>query len=255
VLTVLLHGFPETSRAWRWQTSRLGETGLCAVAPDLRSHSPDGARPSDIADYRLDAVCEDVLDLAEALGHKSFHLIGHDLGGIVAWYLAAHHPARVRTLTALSTPHLAPFARALHDPAIQRVPPFPLFRQPAPAPEQVMLANDAAALRAAYAGLEPEDADYYVSAFSTPGVLTAGLNYFRAIDYDQWFTLPEVNVPTQFIWGAEDPYLDDSTACATAEHVKGSYRGVPLKGIGHWVPETARDEVTRMLLEHISAAV
>ena len=116
-----------------------------------------------------------------------------------------------------------------------------------------MLANDAAALRAAYAGLEPEDADYYVSAFSTPGVLTAGLNYFRAIDYDQWFTLPEVNVPTQFIWGAEDPYLDDSTACATAEHVKGSYRGVPLKGIGHWVPETARDEVTRMLLEHISS--
>jgi len=116
-----------------------------------------------------------------------------------------------------------------------------------------MLANDAAALRAAYAGLEPEDANYYVSTFSKPGVLTAGLNYFRAIDYDQWFALPKVSVPTQFVWGAEDPYLDNSTACATADHVKGNYHGVLLKGVGHWVPETARDELTHMLLEHISS--
>lgn len=250
-LTVLLHGFPQTSRAWRWPTERLGEAGKRAVAPDLRGHSPAGARPPDIADYRLDAVADDVIELAEALGHNSFHLVGHDLGGIVAWYLAAHHPERVRTLTAVSTPHLAAFAAALHNPALTRLPPFPLFRQPAPAAEQILLADDAAALRAAYAGLEPEDVGHYVQTFRGPGVLTAALNYFRAIDYDQWFALPEVTVPTQFVWGLEDPYLADSTARSTAEHVKGTYQAHRLDGVAHWVPETARGEITRLVLEHI----
>ncbi len=250
-LTVLLHGFPQTSHAWSWQTERLGEAGQRAVAPDLRGHSPAGPRPPDIADYRLDAVGDDVLDLAEALGHTTFHLVGHDLGGIVAWYLAAHHPERVKTLTAVSTPHLAAFAAALHNPAITRVPPFPLFCQEGHAAEQILLADDAAALRAAYAGLAPENEDYYVRTFREPGVLTAGLNYFRAIDYDQWFALPQVTVPTQFVWGREDPYLADSTAQTTAEHVKGSYQAHPLDGVGHWVPETARSEVTRLILEQI----
>ena len=53
-------------------------------------------------------------------------------------------------------------------------------------------------------------------------------------------------MPTQFVWGAEDPYLADSMARSTAEHVKGSYRGVPLDRVGHWVPETAREQVTKL---------
>jgi pimeloyl-ACP methyl ester carboxylesterase len=250
-LTVLLHGFPQTSHALRWQTAHLGEAGQRAVAPDLRGHSPAGPRPPDIADYRLDAVGQDVIELAEALGHDTFHLVGHDLGGIVAWYLAAHHPERVCTLTAVSTPHLAVFAAALHDPAVTRVPPFPLFRQPAPAAELIMLADGAAALQAAYTGLAAQEVSYYVQTFQRPGLLTAALNYFRAIDYEQWFALPRVTVPTQFVWGVEDPYLADSTAEATAEHVKGSYQAHPLDGVAHWVPETACGELAGLLLEHI----
>jgi pimeloyl-ACP methyl ester carboxylesterase len=251
LLTVLLHGFPQTSHALRWQTAHLGEAGQRAVAPDLRGHSPAGPRPPDIADYRLDTVCQDVIELAEALGHNTFHLVGHDLGGIVAWYLAAHCPERVRTLTAVSTPHLAVFAAALHDPAVTRVPPFPLFRQPAPAAEQFLLADDASALHGAYAGLAAEDVNYYVQTFQRPGLLTAALNYFRAIDYEQWFALPRVTVPTQFVWGVEDPYLADSTAQATADQVKGSYQAHPLDAVAHWVPETAPRELTRLVLEHI----
>jgi pimeloyl-ACP methyl ester carboxylesterase len=250
-LTVLLHGFPQTSHALRWQTAHLGKAGQRAVAPDLRGHSLAGPRPPDVADYHLEAVGRDVIELAEALGHDSFHLVGHDLGGIVAWYLAAHYPERVRTLTAVSTPHLAVFAAALHDPDVTRVPPFPLFRQPAPAAESIMLADGAAALQAAYAGLAAEDISFYVQAFQRPGLLTAALNYFRAIDYELWFALPRVTVPTQFVWGVEDPYLAASTARATAEHVKDSYQAHPLDGVAHWVPETAPRELARLILDHI----
>ena len=113
------------------------------------------------------------------------------------------------------------------------------------------MADDAAALRGAYTGLAADDVNYYVQTFQRPGLLTAALNYFRAIDYEQWFALPRVTVPTQFVWGVEDPYLADSTAQATAEHVKASYRAHPLDAVGHWVPETAPRELARLLLEHI----
>ena len=54
----------------------------------------------------------DVLDLADALGAERFHLVGHDWGGQVAWLTAAHHPDRVASLTVLSRPHPAAFARS-----------------------------------------------------------------------------------------------------------------------------------------------
>jgi hypothetical protein len=48
-----------------------------------------------------------------------------------------------------------------------------------------------------------------------------------------------------------DPFLADSPARSTGEHVKGSYRALPLERIGHGVLETARDELTHLVLDHI----
>jgi pimeloyl-ACP methyl ester carboxylesterase len=44
-----------------------------------------------------------------------FHLVGHDWGGQLAWLIAARNPDRVATLTMLSRPHPAAFARALAE--------------------------------------------------------------------------------------------------------------------------------------------
>src|SRR5579859_1780504 len=93
---IVLHGFPETSRALRAQVAALADTGYRVVAPDLRGFSA-GARPRAVAAYRLAEVAADVLNIAAAQGATQFHLVGHDLGGIVAWAVAARHPAAVLT--------------------------------------------------------------------------------------------------------------------------------------------------------------
>ena len=55
----------------------------------------------------------DVVAIADRLDAETFHLVGHDWGGVVAWRLAGQQPERVATLTAVSTPHPRAFARAL----------------------------------------------------------------------------------------------------------------------------------------------
>jgi pimeloyl-ACP methyl ester carboxylesterase len=250
-LVLLLHGFPQTPRAWSTQVEALGSAGFRAVAPALRGFGAGPAPvPPKISDYAQPLVAADVLGIASALGADCFHLVGHDLGGIVAWDLAGRHPRSVMTLAVASTPHLTPFAAALDAKVATRLPPFEFFRQ-VEVPEQAMLAGGAAALRASYAGLEEEAVEEYAAHFSAPGALTAALNHFRAFDYAEWLALPAAPMKTLFVWGVDDPYLAEETAMASADHVSGELRALPLEGIGHWVPETAADEVTDLLLEHL----
>lgn len=51
--------------------------------------------------------------VADAVGADSFHLVGHDWGGALAWSVAAAEPARLRSLTALNCPPIQMLQREL----------------------------------------------------------------------------------------------------------------------------------------------
>lgn len=250
-LVLLLHGFPQTAQAWNGQVEALGAAGWRAVAPDLRGFAAS-ALPETVGRYTQDRIRADVFATADQLGADQFHLVGHDLGGIIAWDIACRYPDRISTLAVASTPHLAAFATALES-RQQPLPPFDLFRQPGIA-EQLMLADNGAALRASYSGLDPAAIERYVTHFSSPGVLTGALNHFRAFDYADWLTLPAAPIPTLFVWGSADPFLAQSTARATREHVTGPYTEVELNGVGHWVPELALGQLTDLLVHHLQTS-
>src|SRR5262249_34072348 len=101
---VLLHGFPQHAGAWDKVWPSLVDAGHWVVLPDQRGYSP-GARPPDGRASSATELAADVLALLDELGLAAAHLVGHDWGGGVAWGLASAAPDRVRTLTAVSTPH------------------------------------------------------------------------------------------------------------------------------------------------------
>src|SRR5262249_55839417 len=114
---LLLHGFPQTNHTYRRELPALARAGFFAIAPNQRGYSPN-ARPPDVSEYAIQHIVGDALAIADHFGAETFHLVGHDWGGQVAWLLAAYYPDRVRTLTVLSRPHPASFARAFEtDPA------------------------------------------------------------------------------------------------------------------------------------------
>lgn len=248
--TVLaLHGFPET--AWEWQqvAEVLAREGIRVVAPLQRGYSA-GARPEEVALYDIEHLAADALAVLDHLGLRQAHVLGHDWGASVAWWLAGQHPDRTATLTAVSVPHLAAFSDAiLTDPDQQaRSAYFDLLRQPGKA-EDVLLEDGGRRLRAMFDGEVPEEqVDRHMAVIGERRGLTGALNWYRAM---RRYALPDVAVSTTFIWGDGDPAIARSGAEATASRMTGEYRFVPLTGVGHWLPEQEHDLVAREVLARI----
>lgn len=248
---ILLHGFPETSLAWAGVAARLAESGHRVIAFDQRGYSP-GARPDDVAAYRTDLLAEDVIGVADALGLATFDLVGHDWGSAVAWVVAGRHADRVRTLTAVSLPHLGAYNAALRDDADQqaRASYISLLRQAGKA-EELLLADGARRLTAMYGEAVPVSlVTRYVAHLLEPGALTASLNWYRAMTPALADT-PRTQVPTTFVWGELDQAIGRTSAEACGDFVDADYRFIELEGIGHWIPEQAPDSLAETILVRI----
>ncbi|MEU8136014.1 alpha/beta fold hydrolase [Streptodolium elevatio] len=259
-LVLLLHGFPETSAEWLGQLDALGDAGYRAVAFDQRGYSP-GARPAEESAYDRDALVGDVLAVADALGAvgpaaggAAFDLVGHDWGGAIAWQVAGLHPARVRTVSVVSTPHpdaMWAASRQTGSDQRERSSYMKLFRTRGEA-EELLLADDAKYLRAAFKGLSETAVAEYLDVLRQPGALTAALNWYRAIEPKSLHDAGSIEVPALYVWGAKDPAMGRIAAEMTATYVSAPYQFVELPDADHWVPENAVAELNESLLEHLA---
>jgi pimeloyl-ACP methyl ester carboxylesterase len=245
---LLLHGFPQNGGMWDLVTPALHGAGLRTYAPDLRGYSP-GARPD--GGYPMTDCVADAVALLDALEIDRAHVVGHDWGAVVGWHLAAT-PDRVRTLTAVSVPHPVAWAQARQaDPEErERTAYMRLFAQPGKA-EEVLLAEDARRLRALFDPVDPARREAYVRSLLVPGALTGALNWYRALGGP----LPgPARVPVTLVWGEEDLAIGPASAQACAAHVAdgADYRFVPLKGVGHWVPDLAPEVVAAEILARVA---
>jgi len=257
-VVLLLHGFPQTSRCWAAQLDALATAGYRAVAVDQRGYSP-GARPDDPAAYAMDHLIDDVLGIVDALHADQVDLVGHDFGGSVAWTVAGHHPDRVRTLTIASTPHPVAFVRAYQardatpSDQNQRSGYMRAFREaPRGQIEAQLLADGAAGLRQAYAGLPEASIAAHIEDMSAPGVLVAAVDWYRAMSAKASVAVPPCPAPTLYVWSDRDPSIGRAAADATEELVTGPYDFVVLEGVSHWIPEQAAATFTPLLLAHLA---
>lgn len=247
---LLLHGFPEAAICWEHQVSTLGARGFRAVAPDQRGYSPD-VRPTTPSEYGMTELVGDVLSIADALGWRRFDLVGHDWGAAVGWWTAAEHPARLRTFTAVSTPHPQALAQALRTDEDQRLRSAYLteFRQSNT--ERRMLANNAEALRRIFEWrVPPSHVEEYVRRLSEPGALSAALNWYRA--GRPGGDVGKVEVPTLYVWSTEDVAFGSTAALDTENWVTGAYSFQMLEDVTHWIPEEVPEVLTALLVEHLS---
>jgi pimeloyl-ACP methyl ester carboxylesterase len=247
---MLLHGFPQDSTAWDAIVEPLHEHGYRTLAPNQRGYSP-GARPNRVKRYRQADTVRDAVALLDAAEIEQAHIVGHDWGGFVAWGMAAAHPERVLTVTSLSTPHPSAMRSvALRSTQLFRIWYMALFQLPWLS-EQI-LHPGGPAWQVVCSGLPKHQAQHYLERMQQPGALSAALNWYRAIPRE--LVHPSIagraiTVPALLVWGERDPALSRSAAEATADFVDADFTFVILKGVGHWIPETAPDAVVEALLQ------
>jgi pimeloyl-ACP methyl ester carboxylesterase len=253
-LVILLHGFPSGWSVWRAQLVGLAEAGFLAVAPDLRGAGRSD-KPPEVADYRSERFVEDVLAVAAAFGRERFALVGHDMGGLVAWATAMQRPERVMRLAILNSVHPAGYARQMRHLSQLRRSWYVLLFQLPRIPEWIVRQRDFALLEKALLGdgLPPETAHELVAAVKAPGALSATINWYRAsVRAGVLGSAPRarVSVPSLVIWGDRERYLDSALAEPPRDLVSHC-RVVHLPTAGHWVQLDEPARVTGLLVEHL----
>ena len=244
---VLLHGFPQQPSTWDDVAGRLNEAGLRTLVPTMRGYTKTN-RPRPRRAYATSETAADVVALLDAAGLEQAHLVGHDFGATAAWGVAGWHPARVATLTSVSTPHPAAFRDGLRAGQARASWYIALFQLPG-LPEA--LARRTLTKTLTDGGVAAERAEAYAAALAEPGALTGALNWYRGLPFS---TKPvgRIRVPTSYVWGRHDFALLRPTAEATAKYVSGPYTFVDLDA-GHWLPETEPEAVTDAILDRIRA--
>jgi len=251
-LIIFLHGFPESAVEWRGQQKKLAAEGYLTIAFNQRGYS-SGARPESFDNYTSPQLAQDVLDVADALGAESFHLVGHDWGAFIAWRVAEMASERVKSLVAISSPHPTAYLVEFSDPtSCQAEAGAYIYNFLNPGFEDVLLADDAALLKQLYSEIEPEEVEAHLNVVGTSEALGAALNWYRAAFMSTPAPLVgQLSTPTTLIWGDQDPYLCGEAILATEGYMTGPYKLKIIKGAGHWLPEVLSDVVSKSILKQV----
>jgi haloacetate dehalogenase len=255
---LLLHGYPETHAMWHKVAPSLARdyTVVCA---DLRGYG-DSSKPKGLPDhsnYSKRARAQDMAEVMTALGHRHFHLVGHDRGGRVAHRLARDHGARVRSLAVLDiSPTLKVFQSANQALATAFYHWFFLI-QKAPLPERMIgnmrreyllrrIGRGEVGLRVFPQAVIRE----YLRCFDAKGVHATCEDYRAAatIDliHDKKNQHQKLTMPVLALWAKQSPVGQQFDCLADWREVAKDVRGRALD-CGHFLPEEKPAEVLREL--------
>ena len=252
---LLLHGYPETHAMWHRMAPDLARE-YTVVCPDLRGYGAS-SKPRGLPDhsnYSKRAMALDMAEVMTRLGHRSFHLVGHDRGARVAHRLARDHGSRVRTLTVLDiAPTLKMYESTDMAFATAYYHWFFLIQKP-PLPEKLLAGQVPGYVLGRLgkgARFAPAAMREYVRAFRDPRCVHATCEDYRAsasidLEHDRRDLKKKLRMPLQVLWGKRgviERYFDplrDWREVAT--DVTG--RALPC---GHFLPEEAPRETLREL--------
>jgi len=96
---LMIQGLGVDNRGWALQRGAFGRHHRC-IGPDNRGTGFSEAPPGP---YDLGRMAQDVIEVLDAAGVDSAHVVGASMGGVIAQIIAVLHPERVRSLTLACT--------------------------------------------------------------------------------------------------------------------------------------------------------
>ena len=248
---LLLHGYPETHVCWHRIAPELAKR-YRVICADLRGYG-DSSKPEGLPDhsnYSKRVMGLDMVELMRALGHKTFHLVGHDRGARVAHRLTRDNEASVRTLTVLDvSPTLKMFESTNLAFATAYYHWF-MMLQPPPLPENMLagqvpfnILGRVGRSEPDLSAFDPEAIDAYVRAFADPRAIHASCEDYRAagtidLDHDRADRGRKIDTPVLALWGSLAVVGKTFDCLADWREVSNNVTGRAID-CGHFLPEEA----------------
>jgi pimeloyl-ACP methyl ester carboxylesterase len=272
-LVLLLHGFPQFWWGWRQQLTDLADAGYRAVAVDLRGY---GASDKPPRGYDSPTLAADMAALVTSLGESDAMIVGNDVGGTLAWTIAARHPRVVRSMVVLGAAHplrmrheLRPAAGSQQRQASSYI--LRTFQVPRRA--EHLLSRDSHWVRELYDRWSGPrwrgtpryvaDVERYAQAMRIHPVSYCAAEHFRwtvrslirsdGRQYAASLRNP-ITAPVLHLHGDFDACVLPRTAQGSGQYVSGQYEWRVLDGVGHYphneVPEFVSGELIRWAKTH-----
>ena len=251
-LIILLHGFPEFSGIWNPYFAHLSQE-FQVVAPDMRGYNLS-SQPEPISDYQIEILMTDIVNLVKALGHQRAFLVGHDWGGLLSWYLAAHHPETFSKVTIINAPHPKIYSNLYKTDEEQMTKAAYVGFLQSPEAEQSLSENNFQKLRASVFNTSKHkrtaaEEQAYVDAWRRG--LKGSINYYRAYIPRQEklaAELPLITIPIQLLWGENDHALSLKNTEGLNAYVH-DMRITRYPDASHWITDEKVAELSHKILE------
>ncbi|ORY10661.1 Alpha/Beta hydrolase protein [Clohesyomyces aquaticus] len=187
-IILLIHGFPQTSHQFRHVIDPLSQAGYRVIVPDYRGA---GQSSKPVGGYEKSQMAEDLhLLIHSHLGIKQkIHVVGHDIGGMIAYSYASRYANDVASVTwgECPLPGSEIYEQVKGTPDVFHF----LFHQVQDLPEALIAGREEIYIKHFFdkqlyntGAITQEDLDCYVLAYSQPGAIRAGLNVYRALEKD-----------------------------------------------------------------------
>ena len=249
---LLVHGFPETWRAFRKLIPLLAAHHR-VFAVDLRGFGDSDTAPGD---YASTTSAEDLHQLIAHLGAGPVHLTGQDISGATVFRLAAAHPEDVISLTAIES-GLAGFgAEGLADVTHGGV--WYIGALAAPGIAGLLFEKEARAFIGEYlyplygvpsAAVSTADVTEFARTYGRPGGFSGAAGLYRSMltEGEQLRTLAQDNplqMPVTTIGSRGGEFTYTAVRRVTSQEVTSLH----LDGVGHYVAMEAPEELAKAIL-------
>lgn len=257
---LLIHGYPETSYQFRHVITPLADAGYHVIAPDYRgagtsSHPRDGYDKVTMA-TDLHTLLTKHLDIQEKV-----HVIGHDIGGMVAHAYAARFPDDSATVTWGECP--LPGTK-VYDKFVKEdsgVWHF-TFHWQTDLPETLTYGRERQYIKHFYdrlcinaSAFRADDIDYYASLFAQPGAMRSGFDVYRGFHQDskdniEWVEKSgKCKVPCLTLNG--DGSFLARIAKDQALEMYTDVESVTVAKSGHWIAEENPEDFVENVLKFV----
>lgn len=247
---LFLHGWPQSASAFIPIMERL-RADFHVLAVDLPEIGLSRGTPGAADKEHLAGI---VHGLARAIGLESFVLVGHDVGGQIAFSYLRHHPNGLAGAAILSVaiPGIEPWSQVVSNLHIWHF----AFHAVPDLPELLVAGHTARyfdyfydAIAARPETITPAARAAYAQAYSRPEALKAGFDWYRAYAQDEKANggTVDVEVPVLYLRGDKD-------AGDLGTYLKGlrraglhNLKGATIADSGHFLPEENPDALAKEL--------